>query len=210
MFKPPVIISIILLIAAMVSSWLILSSTAIKLNDFELITSLLAIFACASGLIAAVFVAYSYVYTNYAFILSQRPSLLIWVKSEHRAVSPQDNTVVPNNTVVPITFIYYQNTTGNSFYDLTLIVKVQAGNRITDISDLFKPNMYMAGHDSRNRWFDTIKLLKERRVDINSETAAGNSVTLSIGYSHTFNRKLETIAVQEYKWNPQIQHWEIV
>lgn len=204
MFKPPVIISIILLIAAMVSSWLILSSTAIELSDFELITSLLAIFACAGGLITAAFVAYSYVHTNYAFILSQRPSLLIWVKSEHRAVSPQDNTVVP------ITFINYQNTTGNSFYDLTLIVKVQAGNRITDISDLFKPNMYMAGHDSRNRWFDTIKLLKERGVDINSETAAGNSVTLSIGYSHTFNRKLETIAVQEYKWNPQIQHWEIV
>jgi hypothetical protein len=69
--------------------------------------------------------------------------------------------------------------------------------------------MFMAAHDQRHRRIETLTFLSKRGVDINNETASGNQVLLSTSYTFTFNKKLEERKGPEYKWNGQIQHWEL-
>ena len=53
---------------------------------------------------------------------------------------------------------------------------IHAANRVVDISDLFKRNMSMIGHDSRTRRFCPDEVLLERGVDIQAVSVAGNEV----------------------------------
>lgn len=204
MYRVPIVITIfIVILSILASSWVILSTT-LQLNHAELINSLIAIFACMGGLISATFIVYSYIQTNKAFIHSQRPFLLIQVVCKDLAPNPQ------SQTLVPYTFIHYINTSGNEFNDLTMVIKIRVGGREMDISDLFTPKMFMAARDRRHRKFDTLSFLSQRGIDINSEAIAGNPVILSTGYKFSFSNKPEVRKGPEYKWNPQIQHWEIV
>jgi hypothetical protein len=155
------------------------------------------------ALISAIFVVNSYIQTNKVFLLSQRPSLLIQVQGQHIQINAQ------NNEPVPHTFVHYSNTSQNDFDDLTIVLKLQASNRIIDLADLFKPKMFMAAPDKRHRKFETLALLSQRGVDIESETRTGNQVLLSTGYTFTFNYKLEEKKGPVYKWNGQIRNWEL-
>jgi len=137
------------------------------------------------------------------FLLGQRPSLLIQVKSEHNKATPQ------SENSVPVTCIHYNNTTANEFTDLTVLVKLKLSSREIDLSDLFKPKIFMAGHDVRYRRFETLSFLSSRGIDINKETTSGNQVILSPSYNFTFNKKLEERKGPEYKWNSEIQYWEL-
>jgi hypothetical protein len=155
------------------------------------------------GFISAAFVVYSYVQTNKAFMDSKKPSLLIQVKSEHLPPGPQQ---LP----IPFTFIHYKNTSLNEFTDLTIRLTVELGSRTIDISDLFSPKMFMAAHDVRDRKFETVTFFAERGIDINTQAQSGNPVILSTGYQFSFNKRPEKREGPNYKWNPQIQHWEII
>ena len=203
MYRVPTIITAILIVAGASTTVYLIKSTGLSLDDAQLVSSLIALFACLGALISATFVVYSYIQTNRAFLLGQKPFLLIQVKSEHLQPNPQ------TQGVVPFTFIDYTNTSQNEFNDLTLFVKLRVANRDVDISDLFKPKMFMAAHDQRHRRFETLSFLSERGIDINNETASGNQVILSTHYTFTFNNKLEERKGPEYKWNGQIQHWEL-
>ena len=203
MYKVPTIITVFLIIAAIATSVYLIKSPSLSLNDAQLVSSLIALCACLGALISATFVVYSYMQTNRAFLLGLRPFLLIQVKSEHLQPNPQ------TQGVVPFTFIHYTNTSQNEFNDLTLFVKLRVTNRDVDLSDLFKPKMFMAAHDQRHRRFETLAFLSKRGVDINNETASGNQVILSTYYTYTFNNKIEERKGPEYKWNGQIQHWEL-
>lgn len=203
MYRLPIIISALLIIAAVVISSYLLKSPQLALNDAQLVSSLITLFACLGALISATFVVYSYLQTNSIFLLGQRPSLLVQIVSEHLQASPQAQSPVP------FTFIHYTNTTLNEFNDLTISLKLKLSNREVDLSDLFKPRMFMAGHDKRHRRFETLAFLSSRGIDINEETASGNQVTLFPSYTFTFNNKLEERKGPEYKWNSGIQHWEL-
>lgn len=203
LYKGPTLITIILIaLSVAVSRWLI-TSTSVKLTQAELVNSLIAIFACMGGLISATFVVFSYIQTNKAFMDSKKPFLLIKVKSEHLPPGPQQPPI-------PFTFIHYTNTSGNEFTDLTIKLKVEAGNSTIDISDLFSPKMFMAAHDPRNRRFETETFIAQHGLDINAEAQLGNPVILSTSYQFSFNKRIEERKGPNYKWNPQIRHWEIV
>lgn len=203
MYKGPTIVTIFLVVLSVAASGWLISSTTLQFTHAELVSSLIAIFACMGGLISATFVVYSYVQTNKAFIDSKKPSLLIQVKSEHQSPGPQQPPI-------PFTFIHYKNTSPNEFTDLTIRLKVEVGSRTIDISDLFSPKMFMAAHDPRNRRFETVTFFAIRGIDINAEAQSGNPVILSTGYQFSFNKRLEEREGPNYKWNPQIQHWEII
>ncbi len=203
MYKLPVIISLVLLAVAGIACTYLLKSPQLTLTDAQLVSSLITLFACLGALISATFVVYSYLQTNRIFLLGQRPSLLIQVKSEHLKPTPQ------SESSAPFTFIHYTNTTSNEFADLIIFVKLKLPSREIDLSDLFKPKMFMAGHDQRHRRFETLSFLASRGVDINKETTSGNQVILSPSYTFTFNGKLEERKGPEYKWNSGIQHWEL-
>jgi len=197
----PIIISLALILIAGGVFYILLTSKWLKLTDGELINSLIAIFACLGALISVTFVIYSYMMTNYAFVLSQKPFLLIQVVNEKVAIE--------DSRTVPRTVIHYENITKNTFFDLTMNIRVCVFDKEIDISDLFTLNMYMAGGDKRDRRFKPIELLSEHGVDINAETHAGNPVILKIGYRYTFNKKIETFEVQEYEWKASTQTWDI-
>lgn len=199
MFKVPLAITIVLIIIALIAFIVVIKSTTLELIDR--VTSSIAIFACLCGGISATFVVCSYIHTNFAFVLSLKPSLLIQVTSVNKNSKPPSN--------IPITIIHYQNKTANEFTDLTLNITIRVANREMDISNLFRPKMFMAAHDSRNRRFETLSLLSQRGIDVDSETSAGNPVELKTGYSYTFNKKFEKRNGPEYKWNSDIQCWEI-
>ena len=203
MYRLPVIISTVLIVAAGAVCTYLLKSPHLTLSDAQLVSSLITLFACLGALISATFVVYSYLQTNRMFLLGQKPSLLIQVKSEHLKPTPQ------SESLVPFTFIHYTNTSSNEFADLTVLVKLKLPSREVDLSDLFKQKMFMAGHDQRHRRFETLDFLSSRGVDINKETASGNQVMLSPSYTFTFNKKLEERKGPEYKWNSGIQHWEL-
>jgi hypothetical protein len=203
MYKLPIIISSVLFAIAVVVCAYLLTSSKLTLTDAQLVSSLITLFTCLGALISATFVVYSYLQTNRIFLLGQRPSLLIQVTSEQLIPIPQ------SKNSVPFTTIHYTNTTSNEFDDLTILVKLTLGSREIDLSDLFKPKMFMAAYDQRHRQFETLSFLASHGVDINKEITSGNQVMLSLSYTFTFNSKLEERKGPEYKWNYEIQRWEL-
>lgn len=201
MSKTPFLIIVILIIITLFACYFVWISNELITKDR--ITSLISIFACSGALISATLVIFSYIHTNFAFILSQKPHLLVQVTTQKVV---EGNT----NNMFPLTVVHYVNTTSNPFMDLSFDIKVTAGNRTVDLSDLFTKKMFMAAHDSRDRRFNTLEELGKRGLDINNEVRTGHQVVLKIIYSHTFNQKMEYIKIQEYFWNCNIQQWEIV
>ena len=175
----------------------------LSLTDHERIQSLLNVFISFGGIISAIIIVYSYIQTNAAFILSQKPSLLVQVVSLHlqNAQNPQ--------TKYPRTIILYRETKNNYFEDLTFRITVSTDYKTVDISDLFRPKMKMPGLDSRQRTFDPIGDIRQKGLDIVKESDSGNSVKLKIIYEFTFMNSTYKYEAQEYKWNNSIQEWEI-
>ena len=179
----PIIITVILVLITVAAFCILLTSKSLRLTNAEMVNSLIAIFACLGALISATFVIYSYLMTNYAFIQSQKPYLLIQV------VKGRD--VIEGNRTVPTTVIHYTNITDNTFLDLTMDLRVSVLDKEIDISDLFTPNIYMAARDKRNRTFKPIELLLNKcGININAKAQADNPVILKVGYKYSFNKKV--------------------
>jgi hypothetical protein len=158
----------------------------------DIISDAIQIWICVGAFISVAYVIPSYLQTNWAFILSQKPALLL------QAI---DNL----STSEHFTRIHYENCSNNPFYDLSIFVKVTTSHTKVDLSDLFTKNMYMAPHDSRDRMFSTVNELKKRGFDLISSAQQNQEIILSIAYEFTYNRKTEVINVQEYFWDTSNQ-----
>jgi hypothetical protein len=202
MNRIPVLISAALItVGGSAAIWL--ATACIGLKTSEIISAEIALLGTLGALISAAYVVCSYLQTNMAYRESQRPQLLVQIESQNLPVSLEDPTIVP------LSLVHYRNITNNQFKDLNINLLVHASNRIIDISDLFKRNMTMIGHDSRVRRFRPDGILLERGVDIQSIASAGNEVILKIGYDYSFFRKTEKVECQDYKWDPNLQQWLI-
>ncbi|HEY9200530.1 MAG TPA: hypothetical protein VIQ81_02945 [Gammaproteobacteria bacterium] len=199
----PVTISLILLLVIGVTALWLPNSKTVNLTAYELVQAEIALLATLGALVSATFVVYSYLQTNMAFLESKRPQLLVQVESQNLQKSQEDPEIIP------LSLIHYRNVTHNQFNDLNINITVESANRTVDISDLFKNNMVMIGHDSRIRRFKPIELLCERGMDINRLTAAGNEVLMKIQYEYSFLNNNEVVSCQEYKWDPTISQWII-
>jgi len=191
----PIIISTLVLTGSIIFAIFIFGSE-LGLDNNEKVENLIALIAATTAIIGAVFVVYSYILTNRAFILSQEPSLLIQV----------DNPAIDK---VSHTRITYTNVTNNSLSDLTFKILVYVNSEVIDISDVFRPEMNMPGRDSRQRRFPTIETLKSKNLDLTSITNSKKFIKLQISYTYTFMKEKKEILAQEYKWNSQILGWEI-
>lgn len=203
MHRVPITISVLILLAWGGTSWYLASSTQLGLTNAQRVEYLILLATAAGAFISATFVVWSYLQVNEAFALSQKPALLLFVSNSTRTRS------TTNQEVVHVTQIAYQNTTSNSFYDLTIGLSVTIANRTIDLSDLFTVRMYMAGRDQRLRLFVTMDELGPRGLDLNALTEKGNEAVLSLQYSFTFLRNPEVVRVQEYKWERDKQLWSV-
>lgn len=156
----------------------------------SIVSNIIQIWICVSVLISVIFVIYSYIQTNRAFVLSQKPHLLLMVLDRTNNATPPAHR----------TQIHYENKSNNPFYDLNISVKLSTQNTTVDLSDLFSPNMYMAVGDTRDWTFDTKKQLLQRGFDLDAAVRANKIIILLLEYSFSFNNKKEIIKVQEYIW----------
>ena len=203
MQRTPVIISVFILVAWVAASWFLLTSAGLGLTNAELVENLILLATAAGAFVSTTFVVWSYVQTHSAFVLSQKPALLLFVNNLKVQRSPA------NPEIVHMTQVAYRNTTLNSFYDLTLKLSVTVSNRTIDLSDLFTPRMYMAGRDERQRQFVTVDELSSRGLDLNAVAERGNEAILSLRYEFTFLGHVEVITVQYYKWERDKQLWSL-
>jgi hypothetical protein len=202
MNRVPVFISLFLfVVVGGAAIWL--ATACIGLKKSEIISAEIALLGTLGALISAAFVVYSYLQTNIAYRESQRPQLLVQVESQNLPVSQEDQTIVP------LSLVHYRNITNNQFKDLNINMFVHALNRTADISDLFKRNMAMIGHDFRVRRFRPDETLLKRGLDIQNISSAGNEVILKIEYEYSFFSKTAKVECQEYKWDPNLQQWII-
>lgn len=178
----------------------IILSDYFNLTDIEKIKLFLNLLVTLTGTISAIFVVFSYIQTNSAFVLSQKPLLLIQIENYH---------IDKNDKKEPMTIINYQNITNNSFEDLTFEILVKTDNRVADISELFREEMHMPGYDKRQRTFDPVKVIKNKGIDIIQTSFQGTSIILEIYYSYTFLDTKEEILAQKYKWNNLRKEWSI-
>ena len=156
----------------------------------NIVSNIIQIWTCVAVLISVIFVIYSYIQTNRAFVLSQKPHLLLIVFDRTNKDTPP----------VHRTQIHYENKSNNPFYDLNISVEVSTQNTTVDLSDLFSPNMYMAVGDKRDWTFGTKKQLLQRGFDLDAAVKANKTIILLLEYSFSFNNKKEIIKVQEYIW----------
>jgi len=202
MNRVPVFISIFLIIfVGSFAAWL--ATACIGLKTSEIINAEIALLGTLGALISAAFVVYSYIQTNMAYRESQRPQLLVQIESHNLPVSQEDQTIVP------LSFINYRNVTNNQLKDLNINLSVHASNRIIDISDLFKRNMSMIGHDSRSRKFRPDETILEKGLNIQEAATSGNEALLKVQYEYSFFGITEKVECQEYKWDPTLMQWSI-
>jgi len=131
MVRTPITITVILILLAVSFSIWLLNTECFILSDADIISNLILISTSLGAFISATFVIWSYIHTNEAFILSQKPALLLYVNN--LKVKRSDN----NLESLHMTQIAYKNTTNNTFYDLTIKVILNIASRTLDLSDLF-------------------------------------------------------------------------
>ena len=203
MNKIPIVITIILFLAAALASWLLWSSTGPDMKDADLVSAQIAVAACLGAFVSTTFVVFSYMATNKAYVEAQRPHLLVQV--ENLKVTKDDSP----DRLFPYTRIHYRNVTTNRFKDLTLIVTVTAKNRKFLLGDLFRREMTMIGLDFRQRNFDPVEELRSRGLELQQVAAQGSEVRLNIGYTYTFNGKADHVDAQTYRWDARHEEWSI-
>jgi len=203
MVRTPIIITIVLIVLATIFSIWLINSDSLKLTDAEVISNLILVSASLGAFISATFVIWSYIHTNAAFILSQKPALLLFINNLNVKRTDDDPEIVHMTQVI------YRNTTNNTFYDLTIKVVLQIANRTIDLSDLFTEKMYMAGYDERQRQEVTVDILNERGVNLLEQASNGHEALLTLSYQFTFNNNLENIEVQKYRWETDKGLWSV-
>lgn len=170
--------------------------------SIELALSGLQFLISLSTLISLAVVIHNADITNRTFILTQKPSLLLQVIDEK--IKDQNS-----NDLIHMTKIHYENNSSNPFYDLTIMTKVYTPDLTVDLSNLFKPKMYMASKDARDWRFNTAAELIKRGFDLSAAIKAGKKIKLSLEYTYSFLNKIETIHIQEYIWNEKRAGWDI-
>lgn len=195
----------ILLVFAVGVSYLIWGTDLLTLTSNEKLSNTIQLWACTGALISAGYVILSYVTTNEAFVASQKPILSI-------AAGTFPQTIVrdrESNEEVHATQINYSNPSNNAFYDLNISLMVESGPHQADLSDLFKSNMYLGPHDTRQRNFITKDILLKKNFNIDRFSSEGKEIHMELGFSYTFLGKLESVSVQGYIWSPNRQVWDI-
>ena len=198
MNKTTIGITFLLCVAAALSVLYLANGSDLQIKDSDLISLYISIAACLGALVSATFVVFSYLQTNNAYIEAQRPHRLAMMES-----------LVREGTGEPVSRVHYQNITNNRFTDLTLDIKVTAGNREYSLSELFRKKMTMIGRDQRQRSFHPLKELQALGLDLQSTAESGNEVTLDVSYEYTFNKKKDVVNAQMYRWNASRREWEI-
>lgn len=197
LFLTAILVSIGCTVTALILSW---DPNAFKVADKT--SNIISLWACIAAFVSAAFVIRSYIQTNHAFVLSQKPHLGLIV----------ENVTINNGTDSPQTHgtrIHYNNMTLNPFLDLTIKVMVKNSKATVDLSNLFSSSMFMAGQDRRQRIFSTRLELLSRGFELESEFTAKDIPQLFLSYEFTFQGALETISVQQYVWNVQAKQWQI-
>lgn len=203
MNRTPLILTLVLCLAAIVAIVVLYKSESLTLNDAEIVNALIAIAACLGAFVSATFVIFSYLQTNKAYIESQRPHMLIQI--ENLVANEKDSTGNP----VPMSRIHYRNITNNRFTDLSIEIVVTAQNRTISLSDLFRQNMVMIGHDSRVRTFNPCEELSKRGLELQEVASAGNEVLLKLNYEYTFVSERDIVEAQMYRWDSKKREWQI-
>ena len=193
--RVPIIITILLIILG-VGVTMVIQTKFRNLTGNDKIRHWLSLWALMVASVSAVFVISSYQQTNKAFILSQKPSLLIQMRNGADIGLHED-----------LTQIYYENTSDAAFEDLNIKLTIITSTTTIDFSDLFSNNnMYMASKGYRELLFKTKEeFLKE---GINLDEVDG--VILNVGYEFHFLGKLIPIDAQEYKWKKEENRWNIL
>jgi hypothetical protein len=200
--KIPLGISAILVLGGCALLWWLFHSQ--QTDAEQKFNASVAMLACVGGLVSAVFVVFAYYQTAWTMVEASRPQLLIQVVNEKRQLQG------PPAEPVPVTVVHYTNTTGNQFEDLAVHLTVQVGQgRRIELKDLFRNALVMPGHDRRHRWFESKKVLSDHGVDVDSESAKGTTIVVEPGYSYSFRGESQTVRSQRYRWNPQLEQWEI-
>ena len=202
----PFVITILLVVLGLASTvFLLHRRIGLGLSMADIVSNIIQIWICVGAFVSVAYVISSYIYTNAAFILSQKPHLLLFV-GEREVQRSQEN-----KELVHVTVINYKNNSDNPFYDLSLSIKISTPNTTVDLSDLFTRNMYMTAGDSRERNFVTIDELRKRGFDLNSAAEQNQLIILSLAYEFTFNKEVEKVKVQEYFWDKSKDksHWTI-
>jgi len=189
------IIIFLLIVIGIVGTCFVLNTTIRS----DISANIIQIWICVAVLISAIFVIYSYIQTNSAFVSSQKPHLLLQV----RGFIKQNSQGLPDEHM---TQIHYENKSNNPFYDLNILVRVSTQNTTVNLDNLFSPNMYMAVHDQRDRTFSTKKEI-DSGFDLDAAVRTNQPITLSLEYTFSFNRRKEFIKVQEYVWKNN--NWSI-
>ncbi|MBS4539808.1 hypothetical protein GOQ27_15140 [Clostridium sp. D2Q-11] len=196
--KIPVILAIIFFLVM-----LSIIGLTISQDNYNLISNkanfIFNIIIATTAIISSIFVISSYIETNNAFILSQKPYLLIQLENRHNVYTKE-----------PVTRIAYTNISNNSFEDLSINITIHSDDKKINCNDLFNRNMYMASRDSRIRDFEVLNISLNKGFDINNITNQGKSVKLKVSYEFTFLNRLNKINVQEYEWSFEKQLWEIL
>jgi len=200
MVKTPIIISVLLTLVAIASSYFLWSS-ALQLE--HKIGSQIALGATLGALISAAFVIWSFIQTNKAFIESKRPQLLIQVES----VKLQ--SVGEPVSMIPWTKIHYSNITDNKFDDLTIQVFVYCETTRINFNHLFRTSMSMIARDSRVRSFKTYDEIENRGFNLRQLANDNRDVFMNLQYEYSFNGARDLIDAQLYKWNKEQERWDI-
>lgn len=182
----PIIVAVI--IFSITASFLcfLLSQESLSI-EFK-ITQIIQTLTVAGALISAIFVISSYLITNQAFILSQKPFLLLGVDLDGR--------------------IFYQNHSNNPFYNLKINVIAKIGNSKFKVGKkLFKKTMYMSAFDKRYTPPIQYMLKEHYNIDFNS-LIENTEAKIFLSYSFTFLNKVEKIDVQSYVWKRE-NGWNI-
>ena len=164
----------------------------LALSGPDLVSAYIQVWACVAVLISAAFVVTSYIQTNKAFQLGQKPQLLVQVVNEQNNAVPG----IQNH----VTKIHYENRSPNQFEDLSFEVTLHTSNIKLNLSDLFTERMYMAGFDSRDRRFLTEAELQKRGFSLSSFNPNTGKAFLDISYRFTYTGKKQRVDVQQYYW----------
>lgn len=201
-----IILICIILIGIAATLFLILGNNCFFIiSNSELISNIIQIWIGVGAFISATIIIGSYIITNRAFILSQKPYLYL-IARNHNKIKRDKNS----NEFIHATQIHYENISNNPFYDLTINVRVSTLNTEVDLSDLFTKKMYMSAHDVRDRNFVTVDELNKRGFNLDSAINENKDILLSLNYTFTFNNKEEIIDVQKYKWDKSRMEWSIM
>lgn len=153
------------------------------------------------NLVAIGFLILNYFVLKDGYFKSLEPALCLQAINE---TDPKTNTNTGR------TIIHYKNPTKNPFRDLSIACEIEVNNQIFNYSHLFIKKMYMGPIDERNKRFNFIQDLLTRGCDIIQITQSGMEARLKMSFSYTFNKKPNSEKVQEYRFDHNINGWEIV